>query len=85
MRHTVEACPDELPLLQERLDALAEAGARIVSVVWQPHRVVAEDQSAALEARGSFVIIAEREDAAILRERQPVGDILNEIAEGGRA
>lgn len=85
MRHTVESCPDDLTALQERLDALAEAGARIVSVVWQPHRVVPEDQGAALEGRGSFVIVAERQDAAILRERRPVGEVLDEVAEAGRA
>ena len=84
MRHTVETCPDDLTLLQERLDALAEAGARIVSVVWQARRLVEEDQSAALDGSGSFVIIAERQDTTFLRERPPAGEVFDEIAEAGR-
>jgi hypothetical protein len=84
-RHTVETCPDDLATLQERLDALAEDGARIISVVWQPRRVEEVDQSAALDSRGSFVIVAERDEASILRERQPAGDVFEEIVEVGRA
>ena len=82
LRHTVETCPDDLTVLEERLDALAETGARIVSVIWQARRVVEEDQTSALDARGSFVIVAERQDADILRERQPVGEMLDEIGSG---
>jgi hypothetical protein len=85
LRHTVETCPDDLTLLQERLDAHAEAGARIVSVVWQTRRVVEEDQSSALDATGSFVIIAEHQDGAILRERRPAGEVFDDLAEAGRA
>lgn len=85
LRHVVETCTDDLTLLQERLDALAESGARIVSVVWQPRRMDEEDQSAALDARGGFVIVAERQGTALLRERQPIGEVFDEIAEAGRA
>ena len=84
-RHTVETCPDDLTVLEERLDALAEAGARIVSVVWQARRLVEEDQSSALDASGSFVIVAERQDTAIRHERQPIGELFDEIGEAGRA
>lgn len=85
LRHTVETCPDDLAALQERLDSLAESGARIVSVVWQARRVGEDDQSAALDARGSFVIIAEHEGSAVLRERQPIGEVFDEIIDAGRA
>ena len=85
LRHTVETCADDLTVLQERLDALAETGARIVSVVWQPRRLDEGDQSAALDARGSFVIVAERAEASVLRERQPLGEAFDELVEAGRA
>jgi hypothetical protein len=59
MRHIVETCPDDLGQLQERLDAIATGGARIISVIWQQRRVEEEEQTAAYDARGSFVIVAE--------------------------
>jgi len=76
LRHTVETCTDDLTQLQQRLDALGEAGARIISVVWQARRVDEDDQSAALDARGSFVIIAEKQEDSLLRERAPSGDVM---------
>lgn len=83
-RHIVESCTDDTALLTERLDALTESGARIISVVWQARRVDEEDQSAALDARGGFVIVAERDATPLLRERQPVGEVFDEIIEGAR-
>lgn len=59
MPHIVETCPDDLGQLQERLDSLASGGARIISVIWQQRRMEEEEQAAALEGRGSYVIIAE--------------------------
>jgi hypothetical protein len=59
MRHIVETCPDDLGQLQERLDTLASGGARIISVIWQQRRLAEEEQAAALEGRGSYVIIAD--------------------------
>lgn len=85
IRHTVDTCTDDLALLQERLDALALDGARIVSVVWQPRRVDENDQSAALDARGGFVIVAEHPDTQVLSERQPIGEVFDKIVEGARA
>jgi len=85
LRHTVETCTDDLTLLQERLDAVAGSGARIVSVLWLARLVDKGDQSAALDARGSFVIVAERAEPALLRERQPLGEAFDEIVEAGRA
>ena len=76
LRHTVETCTDDLTQLQQRLDALGEAGARIISVVWQARRVDEDDQSAALDARGSFVIIAEKQEDLLLRERAPSSDVM---------
>jgi hypothetical protein len=55
--HLVETCPDDLAALKLRLDELAAGGAEIISVIWQANRVET-DQSAAYEARGSFVIVA---------------------------
>jgi len=55
--HLVETCADDLGLLKRRLDELAAEGAEIVTVLWQANRVE-NDQSAAYEARGSFVIVA---------------------------
>lgn len=69
LRHTVETCTDDLTQLQQRLDALGESGARIISVLWQARRVDEDDQSAALDARGSFVIISESQEAMVLRDR----------------
>ena len=66
--HTVETCPDDPAILRERLDELAAAGARILSVLWQPQRVDS-DQSAAYEARGSFVIVVRSEFPDPLRTR----------------
>ena len=68
LRHTVETCTDDLTQLQQRLDALGESGARIISVLWQARRVDEDDQSAALDARGSFVIISESQEAMVLRD-----------------
>ena len=76
LRHTVETCTDDLTQLQQRLDALGEAGARIISVVWQARRVDEDDQSAALDARGSFVIIAEKQEDSLLRERAASSDVM---------
>ena len=47
--HLVETCPDDHAVLRERLDELSSAGARIVSVVWQPQRSDT-DQAAAFDA-----------------------------------
>ena len=66
--HLVETCPDDPAALKLRLDELTAEGAEIVSVVWQPGRTES-DQSAAYEARGSFVIVARRTDGGVLRER----------------
>jgi hypothetical protein len=85
LRHTVETCPDDLAVLQDRLDALAGSGARIISVVWQARRANETEQSSALDASGSFVIIAERQETAILRDRQPIGEAFDEVSEAGRA
>ncbi len=69
--HTVETCPDDPAVLRERLDELAASGARILSVLWQPQRVDT-DQSAAFEARGSFVIVMQTEFPDPLRARDEV-------------
>lgn len=69
--HMVETCPDDLDALKQRLDEIASGGAEIVTVLWQSNRVD-NDQIAALEARGSFVIVARTRAEAILRTaRQP--------------
>jgi hypothetical protein len=68
MQHAVEACPDDLEMLENRLDELAQAGSRILTVLWQPLNVV-EDQSAAIQGRGSFVIISQSEFSEVLREK----------------
>ena len=76
MRHIVETCPDDLGQLQERLDSLASGGARIISVIWQQRRVDGEEQAAAYEARGSFVIVAESNasESYPLRDRDAGAD-----------
>jgi hypothetical protein len=66
--HIVETCTDDLAELKMRLDQLGEQGAEIVTVLWQASRVDA-DQIAALEARGSFVIVARRRVESPLRIR----------------
>ena len=66
--HTVESCPDDLEMLGNRLDELAQAGSRILTVLWQPTNVV-EEQSAAIQGRGSFVIISLADSPDVLRDR----------------
>ncbi len=85
LRHEVETCDDDLTALQTRLDSLTDAGSRIISVVWQARRVVEDDQSAAYDARGSFVIVSEHDDANVLRDRVVPGEAFEEVYEGGRA
>jgi hypothetical protein len=69
LSHTIETCPDDLTLLQQRLDALTHAGARILAVIWRQQRVTGQDQSAAFDASGSYVIICESAVPEVLRER----------------
>ena len=69
--HLVEICTDDTDLLRLRLDELAAGGAEIVAVLWQANRVDS-DQSAAYDARGSFVIIARSAEPSPLRAR-PAG------------
>ena len=77
--HSIETCPDDLATLRERLDHLANSGERIVSVLWQPHRVDV-DQAAAYDASGSYVIIVERNVQPPLRAREPAAEaILPEV------
>lgn len=64
-RHLIETCADDLDLLAERLDALARDGGRIISVIRQPTPSTDGDQVAALDGRGSYVIIVETESAAL--------------------
>jgi hypothetical protein len=58
MRHAVETCPDDLDVLRSRLDELSPDGSRILAVMWQPG---GEDQAAAVQGRGRFVIVSRRE------------------------
>jgi len=77
--HTVETCPDDVAALRERLNELAQGGARIVSVVWQPQRAD-PGQAAAYDASGSFVIIVEESFERPLRPREALGeDILSQV------
>jgi hypothetical protein len=68
MQYAVETCPDDLKMLQNRLDELAQAGSQILTVLWQPMNVV-EDQGAAIQGRGSFVIISQSEFSEVLRKK----------------
>lgn len=70
LQHAIESCPDDHEALRSRLDELTAAGARIISVAWQPRRPDPSDQLAAFDSRGTFVIISERQEGAegILRE-----------------
>ena len=70
--HLVEICTDDTDVLRLRLDELAAGGAEIVAVLWQANRVDS-DQSAAYDARGSFVIIARSAERSPLRAR-PAGE-----------
>ncbi len=59
--HHVETCPDDPTLLAERLDQIASTDARIINVTWQPIRSGDQNQAEALDARGSFIIISQRD------------------------
>jgi len=67
--HLVETCADDLGALKTRLDELAEQNADIITVLWQSNRVET-DQSAAFDARGSFVIIARLDIESPLRAHE---------------
>lgn len=56
--HAVDLCPDDPEVLRTRLDELTDAGARIVSVVWHPERVV-EGQEGAYDAKGGYIIVSQ--------------------------
>lgn len=56
--HAIDTCPDDLKELAALLDAIARGGAEVVNVTWQPGQPGIEDQAAALDARGSFLIIS---------------------------
>jgi hypothetical protein len=77
--HIVETCPDDVAELRTKLDAMAADGARVISVIWQP-RMVGSDQAAAYDARGSFLIVAERRFEDPLRPRGDLGDMAAEEA-----
>ena len=79
MQHTVETCPDDLDTLRTRLDAIAHAGARVISVIWQARRVD-EDQSGAYDTSGSFVIVSEAGAASRLHEREIDATVVEELA-----
>ena len=59
-RHAIDICPDDAEELARRLDSLTEAGAEIVTVTWQPQRANPEDQVAAFDPSGSFLIISRK-------------------------
>jgi hypothetical protein len=62
--HVIDTCPDDFGILGDTLDDITRSGASIVSVLWHPSRIDAEDQATAYEARGSFIIVS-RPDAAV--------------------
>lgn len=71
-KHTIDICPDNPEELATRLDALAEGGAEVINVIWQPRRAQPDDQSAAFDTSGSFLVISRRNamaDAAALDQR----------------
>lgn len=71
-RHAIDICADDAEELARRLDALTEAGAEIVAVTWQPQRANTEDQAAAFETSGSFLIVSRKNamvDAVALDDR----------------
>jgi hypothetical protein len=74
IEHLVETCPDDPAELKLRLDDLARQGAEVVSVLWQANRVE-NDQIAALEGRGSFVIVTRLESP--LRARSSMDEALD--------
>lgn len=57
-KHSIDICPDDPEELTRRLDALAETGAEIINVIWQPRRAQEGDQSAAFDTSGSFLVIS---------------------------
>lgn len=80
MRHSVQTCPDQLDDLRAHLDSLGDAGARVISVIWQARRVE-DDQAGAYDTSGGFVIVSEHSDAIAdpLRLR-PAAAAIEEIA-----
>jgi len=62
IRHSIDTVTDDLALLKDRLDELSGQGARILAVVWQPRRAEPEDQAAAFDDRGSFIIISQADE-----------------------
>ena len=72
LKHSIDICPDDPAELARHLDALTEAGAEVVNVIWQPRRAQEGDQSAAFDTSGSFLVISRRDampEAAAIDER----------------
>ncbi|TPE47961.1 hypothetical protein [Amaricoccus solimangrovi] len=72
-RHSIDICPDDPEELIRRLDSLAETGAEVINVIWQPRRAAEGDQSAAFDTSGSFLVISRRNamtEAAAIDERE---------------
>ena len=62
IRHMVNVCPDDPATLTNELDTLAQSGSRILTVLWLPQRVDV-DQQGAIEGRGPFAIVSQKEVA----------------------
>jgi hypothetical protein len=61
--HVIDTCPDDFAILGNTLDDITRSGASIVSVLWHPGRIEAEDQAAAYDGRGSFIIVSRPDPA----------------------
>ena len=71
-KHSIDICSDDPAELTRHLDALAEGGAEVINVIWQPRRAQEGDQSAAFDTTGSFLVISRRNampEAAAIDER----------------
>lgn len=78
-RHAIDICPDDHAELIRHLDTLAESGAEVITVLWQPQRPNNADQTAAFDTRGSFAVISRRNttiDAAVIDEQDERAAIL---------
>lgn len=61
MAYAVDTVRDDAGALRDRLHEIAEGGARVVSIMWQPTRTVTMHGSTPFEQQSGYVIVSEYE------------------------
>lgn len=60
--YSVDSCHDDHTLLRDRLQQIAQTGGKVISVTWQPARMITLDDKSH-PAQSGFTIVSKREEA----------------------